>query len=170
MSPEKTAKQAANLLMVVFKEAEVALPTESEVGRIDYGFHLAPSKKRYLLKAASFEALKKAAAKLVTLMDGYPVKQCIGHLTDIAVAEKDMGTPLAQAHDRMRAKVLEFLRGFENQGQWEVVFAVRGIDPNRGPFQIDPCSFYLYGSRKVYLVVTATFKRAVRATTRGTTL
>jgi hypothetical protein len=142
MSPEKTAKQVANLLMVVFKEAAVGNPTESEM-MAPHGHHRAPSGQSYLLKAASYDALNRAAAKLSALMDGYPVKPCIGHLKDIAIVEKDRGTPLAQAHDRMRIKVLDFLRGFENQGQWEAVFAVREIDPNRGPFQIGPCSFYL---------------------------
>ena len=37
-----------------------------------------------------------------------------------------MGTPLGQAHNRMQVRVLAFLQEFENQGQWEVVFAVRG--------------------------------------------
>lgn len=150
MSPEKMAKQVANLLMVVFKEAGVGSPTESEM-LAAHGHHRAPSGQSYLLKAASFDALKRAAEKLATLMDGYPAKECIGHLTDVAVAEKDMGTPLAEAHERMRAKVLAFLRGFENQGQWEVVFAVRGIDPNPGPFQIGPCSFYLMDDEKFAL-------------------
>src|SRR5207253_7943465 len=27
--------------------------------------------------------------------------------------------------------------------RWEAVFAIRGIDPNAGSFQIGPCSFYL---------------------------
>lgn len=142
MSPEKTAKQVANLLMMVFKEAAVGSPTESEM-LAAHGHHRAPSGQSYLLKAASYDALNRAAAKMAALMDGYPVKPCIGHLTEIAVAEKDSGTSLAQAHERMRAKVLDFLRGFENQGQWEAVFAIRGIDPNPGPFQIGPCSFYL---------------------------
>jgi hypothetical protein len=142
MSPEKTAKYVANQLMVVFKEAEVGSPTESEM-MAAHGYHRAPSDKRYLLKAASYDALNRAAAKLATLMDGYPAKQCVGHLADIAVAEKDTGATPAQAHDQMRAKVLEFLRGFESQGRWEAVFAVRGIDPNAGSFQIGPCSFYL---------------------------
>src|SRR5262249_28152088 len=65
------------------------------------------------------------------------------HLADLAVAEKDTGASPAQAHERMRAKVMAFLRGFESQGRWEAVFAIRGIDPNAGSFQIGPCSFYL---------------------------
>jgi len=71
MSPEKTAKWVANQLMVVLKEAEIGSPTDSEM-LASYGFHLAPSGKRYLLKAASFDALNRAAMKLVSLMDGYP--------------------------------------------------------------------------------------------------
>lgn len=142
MSPDKTAKYVANQLMVVFKEAEVGSPTDSEM-MAAHGYHRAPSDKRYLLKAASYDALNRAATKLATLMDGYPLQQCVGHLADIAVAEKDSGSTPAQAHNRMRAKVLDFLRGFESQGRWEAVFAIRGIDPNAGSFQIGPCSFYL---------------------------
>ena len=150
MSPEKTAKYVANLLMVVFKEAEVAIPTEREM-MVAHGYHRAPSGKRYLFKAASFAALDRAAAKLAALMDGYSVKECGSHLTNIAVAEKDMGTPLCQAHDRMRVKVLDFLRTFKNQGEWEVVLAVRGIAPNQCPFQIGPCCFYLMGEEQFAL-------------------
>jgi hypothetical protein len=142
MSPEKTAKYVANQLMVVFKEAEVGSPTDGEM-MAAHGYHRAPSDKRYLLKAASYDALNRAATKLAALMDGYPLQQCVGHLADLAVAEKDARATPAQANDRMREKVLDFLRGFESQGRWEAVFALRGIDPNAGPFQIGPCSFYL---------------------------
>lgn len=142
MSPDKTAKYVANQLMVVFKEVEIGSPTETEM-MAAHGYHLAPSGNRYLLKAASYDALNRAAFKLTTLMDGYPQQQCVSHLTEIAVTQKDIGATPAQAHERMRTKALEFLRGFENQGQWEAVFAVRDIDPNAGAFQIGPCSFYL---------------------------
>lgn len=142
MSPEKTAKWVTNQLMIVFKEADTTSPTDDErLGA--YGFCRAPSEKQYLLKADSYAALDRAAKKLAALTDGYPFEQCVSHLKDIAVGEKDKGTSLGEAHDRMRVKVVDFLRQFEKQGEWEVVFAVREIDANQGQFQIGPCSFYL---------------------------
>jgi len=142
MSSEKTAKLVANQLMVVFKEAEVANPTEAE-SMAGYSWHRAPSGLIYLLKAESTAALKRATSKLTSIVDGYPVDQCIMQLKDIVVSEKDMGTPLNQAEDRIRTQVLDFLRRFEKKGEWEVVFATRGIDPNQCTFNIEPCSFYL---------------------------
>lgn len=71
------------------------------------------------------------------------MERCIDHLTNYVVEEKDAGTPLPQLHERLRQKVLQFLQSFASQGEWEVLYAVKGVNSSEGAFTLGQCSFYL---------------------------
>lgn len=141
MTPEKAAKQAANLLMFAFKDAILDSPSLA-VGSAAHSVRLGPSGQRFVLRAEGLEALSKAARQLVPLLDTYPLEKVIDHLAAYVVEEKDVDTPLPQVHDRLRGRILQFLQGLASQGEWEVVYAVRCVDLSGGPFTIGPCSFY----------------------------
>jgi len=138
MSPEKAAKQAANWLMLAFKSI---VPDNYTVGAGH--FRKGPSGQSFLLKSESLEPFSSAARKLVPLIDYYPLEKCIDHLTNYVVEEKDAGTPLPRVHEHLRQKVLQFLQSFASQGEWEVVYAVRGVNCSEGPFTLGQCRFYL---------------------------
>src|SRR6516225_3595534 len=88
MTPEKAAKQAANVMMLAFKSV---VPDNYTVGAGH--FRKGPSGQNFHLKPESLEAFASAARKLVPLIDYYPVERCIDHLTNYVVEEKDAGTP-----------------------------------------------------------------------------
>jgi Protein of unknown function (DUF2934) len=142
MTPEKAAGLAANLLILAFKDATLDDGSIS-VGLEQGSTHLAKSEKHYLLKSGGMMATKKAARKLVPLLDFYPLEQCIQRLTTVVIELKDTGTPLANAHEGIRKQVLQFLQTFSTQGQWEVVHAVRGINPSECSFTLGTCHFYV---------------------------
>lgn len=150
MSPEKAARKCADLLMLAFKYTFLDDPSV-QVGLIAHGYQRGPSGMRYLLKSESFAATNKAARKLVPLIDLYPLEKCISHLRTLVVEEKDRGTQLSLAHENLRLKVLQFLRTFASQGEWEVVLAVRGVDPNEGPFSVGSCNFLLMDDAQFHL-------------------
>ncbi len=89
----------------------------------------------------AWAAIAKAARKLVPLIDFYPLEKWIDHLTTFVVEIKDAGVPLAEVHDGLRARVLDFLHSFAAQGEWEVVYAVKGIDRSGVPFTVAGCVF-----------------------------
>ncbi len=138
MSPEKAAKQAANLLMLAFKSI---VPDDYSVGAGH--FRKGPSEQNFVLKPESLEALANAARKLVPFIDFFPLEKCIDHLTTFVVEEKDANTPLPQVHERLRGKVIQFLKGFASQVEWEFVLAVKGVNCSEGAFTVGQCSFYL---------------------------
>lgn len=141
MTTEKAAKLAANLLILAFKDAtfdDGTIPVTLE----PRGARLAPSNRRYILRKDGLTAIRQAARRLVPLIDFYPLDKCISQLTGIVVEVKDAGTPLTDAHEKIRDQVLQFLREFSAQGQWEVVYAVRGLKPSDFPFAVGPCQFY----------------------------
>jgi hypothetical protein len=138
MSPEKAAKQAANGLMLAFKSIVL---DDHTLGAGH--FRAGPSGQSYLLKPKSLEAFSSTARKLVPLIDYYPLEKCISHLETYVLAEKDASTPLPQVHERLRQKVLQFLQSFASQGEWEVLYAVKGVNTSEGAFTLGQCSFYL---------------------------
>jgi hypothetical protein len=138
MSPEKAAKLAANCLMLAFKN----IVPDNCAGASGH-FRRGPSEQVFLLKPECLEALSSAARKLVPLIDFYPLEKCTDLLANYVVAEKDAGTPLYQVHERLRQKVLQFLQSFISQGEWEVVYAVRGVNCSEGSLALGQCRFYL---------------------------
>jgi hypothetical protein len=142
MTPEKAARQAANLLMLAYKAT-----SPDDLGRpaptLSFSVRLALSERRYMLTRDALDAIRKAARKLVPLIDFYPLTKVADHLATFVVEEKDAGTPLPQVHDRLKSSILGFLQQFTAQGEWEVVHVVRGIDLEGGRFTVGPCSVYL---------------------------
>jgi hypothetical protein len=150
MTPEKAAKSAANLLILAFKDAT------RDDGSISaalqpHSTYLGPSEQRYLFRVDGAAAIKKAARNLVPLLDFYPIDKCIERLRAIVIAVKDAGTPLPDAHERIRQEVLQFLQAFSRQGEWEVAYAVRGINPSECPFALGACRFYIMDNNQFLL-------------------
>jgi hypothetical protein len=150
MTPEKGAKLAANLLILAFKD--ITLDDGSiSVAREPHDVRLGPSEQPYLLRLGCQTAIRKAARKLGPLLDFYPLEKCIDRLATFVVEVKDAGTPLADAHDRIRVRVLQFLQTLATQGEWEVLYAVRGTNPSECPFTLGPCQYYLMDDRQFEL-------------------
>lgn len=146
MSPDKAAKQAANLLMLAFKNI---VPDDYTVGAGH--FRKGPSGQNFVLSPVSIEAAGSAARKLIPFIDYFPLEKCSDRLIDFVVEEKDVDTALSQVHEHLRQKVVHFLRGFASQGEWELVIAVNGINVSEGPFSLGECSFYLMDDQRFAL-------------------
>lgn len=141
MTPEKAAKQASRLLILGFKDVS---PYDPKVqGHEPCSFYRATSDRKYALTGNGLEAIQKATRKLVPVLDGYPVAKCNDRLTRLVVEMKDGGTAIADASERLREGVLEFLSTLSASGEWETIYAVRGIDLSEGPFSVGACQFYL---------------------------
>jgi hypothetical protein len=142
VTPEKAATLAANLLIRAFKDTS---PDDGSISVIHepHTARRGPSEQVYILKSDGLTAIKKAARKLVPLLDSYPLEKCIDRLTQAVIDVKDSGTPLPSAHDQIQARVLEFLHTLEQQGDWEIVFAVRAIDLKGSEFSVGRCHFYV---------------------------
>jgi hypothetical protein len=150
MSPEKAAKLAASTLMQAYKKISLFDQSE-EVGLIAHSIRAGPSGRSYLLRSDAQLAIRKAARHLVAFLDSFPMDKCWARLADFVVEEKDSTTPLSQVHDRLRINVLTFIQAFASQQQWEVVYAVRGMDISDGPISISACSFSLMDEHQFLL-------------------
>jgi hypothetical protein len=96
-----------------------------------------------MLPQDALDVIRKAARKLVPLIDFYPLTKVADHLATFVVEEKDARTPVPQVHKGLKSSILGFLQHFAAQGEWEVLHVVRGIDLEGGRFMVGPCSLYL---------------------------
>src|SRR5580704_1572504 len=139
---DKIAKLAANRLMVAFKEITTEQMPANRVLE-PHGYQRASSGRHWRFDAASLRAVNAAAKVLVHSTDAYPLQRSIDHLQSIIVEETEGGTLIGDVHPRLQSAIRRFLARFETPDEWEVLEAVRGIDPNNGPFSIGVCKFYL---------------------------
>ena len=142
MNREQAVQKVATMLMSVFQNANVLQPN-LEPRTFAHSVVTAPSGRRFLLEEGPLNMIRDAARKLAPYLDYYPLETCGNRLCDIVVAEKDAGTAIQQAQAELNDKILQFLDNFENQGEWEILYAVRGIDPSETNFTVGTCNFFL---------------------------
>lgn len=89
--------------------------------------------------------------KCIILLNYYPLEKCADRLRGMVVAEKDAGTAIQNAQNVLNNKIRAFLDEFENQGVWEVLFAVRGITPHETNFCVGSCKFSMMDDQQFLL-------------------
>jgi hypothetical protein len=142
MSITEVSHAAAKGLMRAFNR--ICLKDAAEAFDIlqPHSIVLGPSERRYLLDSTCFEAIDRGVKIVLSEIDLYPPEKCHECLTKIVVEAKDRDIAKADACDTMCRSIQDFIEKTRTTGEWEVVYAVRGVAVNGGTIQVANCSFY----------------------------
>lgn len=137
--------KAANALIQAFK---ATIPeSESDVVDITAACRRlrGSSGLTYRIDAAGIKAIRVAARRLQERTGTYPLERIEERLAEILVQLRERGTPLNSAHEELRTEMTDLVNQLTNVVSWDVLHAVRGVQPESEPFQVGAATFFHMG-------------------------
>ncbi len=151
MTPERASKNAANHLILAYKELQTSDEVRDHDSSEPYYSRRALSGRFFVLNAVCLNAVQNASLKLRDVIGTYPRENARDTILDIVIAVRDKETPLAKAHQELRQEVRRWLDEISHHGEWEVLHAVRGVQTYKEPFKIGHCTFFRMDEQTFYL-------------------